>query len=76
MRRVRVVVTLRPGMLDPAGQAVAQGLRSLGYDVGEVRVGKVVDLEVPDGTDVEELCRTFLANPLVETWEVLPGVVA
>ncbi|MDR7415545.1 MAG: phosphoribosylformylglycinamidine synthase subunit PurS [Armatimonadota bacterium] len=70
MRRVRVVIFLKPGVLDAQGQAVATGLRALGYEVGEVRVGRAVELVLPDGTDVMEMCERFLANPLIEEWRV------
>ena len=73
MRAVRVIVTLKPGVLDAQGQAIEQGLRSLGHRVEEVRAGKVIDLVVPDGADVEAMCRGFLANPLIETWEIRDG---
>ncbi|MCS7171808.1 MAG: phosphoribosylformylglycinamidine synthase subunit PurS [Armatimonadetes bacterium] len=70
MRRVRVVIFLKPGVLDAQGQAVAVGLRALGYEVKEVRVGRAVELTLPDGAEVEELCARFLANPLIEEWRV------
>lgn len=73
----RVYVTLKPGVLDPAGRAVAQGLHSLGYpEVGQVRLGKYLEVEVA-GTDanaaraqVEEMCRKLLANTVVENYRV------
>lgn len=73
----RVYVTLKPGVLDPAGKAVAQGLHTLGYpDVGQVRLGKYLEVEV-SGTDasavrtqVEEMCRKLLANTVVENYRV------
>ncbi|MDR5709209.1 MAG: phosphoribosylformylglycinamidine synthase subunit PurS [Armatimonadota bacterium] len=73
MRRVRVVIFLKPGVLDAQGQAVATGLRALGYEVEDVRVGRAVELALPDGADVEELCARFLANPLIEEWRVEEG---
>jgi len=73
----RVFVTLKPGVLDPAGKAVQEGLRSLGYrDVQEVRLGKYLELtlESSDRTAararVEEMCRKLLANTVVENFRV------
>ncbi len=70
MKRVRVVIFLKPGVLDAQGQAVATGLRALGYEVAEVRVGRAVELVLPDQADVDSLCERFLANPLIEEWQV------
>jgi phosphoribosylformylglycinamidine synthase len=70
VKRVRVVIFLKPGVLDAQGQAVATGLKALGYPVAEVRVGRAVELALPEGVDPEELCARFLANPLIEEWRV------
>lgn len=61
---------LKPGVLDAPGQAVERGLRALSYDVESVRVGKVVEIRLPDAMRprVDEMCERFLANPLIETW--------
>ena len=73
----RVVVTLKPGVLDPAGKAVQDGLQSLGYaEVQQVRLGKYLELtlEASDRSAarsrVEEMCRKLLANTVVETFRV------
>ena len=76
----RVFVTLKPGVLDPAGKAVEQGLHSLGYsEVGAVRLGKFVEIQV-EGSDpakakqrVEEMCKKLLANTVVENFRVEIG---
>ncbi|MDR7423480.1 MAG: phosphoribosylformylglycinamidine synthase subunit PurS [Armatimonadota bacterium] len=72
MPTVRVTVMLKPGVLDAPGQAVLAGLRALGYPVEGARVGKVVELAVPEAlrARVDEMCERFLANPLIETWTV------
>jgi len=76
----RVYVTLKPGVLDPAGKAVERGLHALGYgDVGAVRLGKYVELKVEDGDPakakarVEEMCKKLLANTVVENFRVEIG---
>lgn len=72
--KARVFVTLRPGILDPAGKAVAQGLAELGFDeVRGVRIGKVIDLDLGEGASVErieQMCRRLLANPVIEDYRV------
>jgi phosphoribosylformylglycinamidine synthase subunit PurS len=76
----RVYITLKPGVLDPAGRAVKQSLHSLGYsEVGEVRLGKYIELQL-EQTDpararakIEEMCRKLLANTVVEDYRVEIG---
>lgn len=76
--KVRVYVRLKPGVLDVQGKAVEQGLRGLGYsDVSEVRVGKLIELEVEASSlevakpKVEEMCKTLLANTVIENFEIV-----
>jgi phosphoribosylformylglycinamidine synthase PurS subunit len=75
--QLEVRVKPRPGLLDPQGKAVAHALSDLGYEgVAEVRVGKVLDLEVeaPSAEEAlsrgEEMCRKLLANPVTEDFTV------
>jgi phosphoribosylformylglycinamidine synthase len=75
--RVRVLVRPKEGILDPQGQAVERALPALGYhDVSNVHVGRLIELDVPDGgpdsvtARVEEMCERLLANPLIESYEV------
>lgn len=74
MTTIRITITLKPGVLDAQGQAVLQGLRTLGHDqVSAVRVGRYIELSVPDGiraTDLDQMCEQFLANPLLEEWRI------
>lgn len=74
MGTVRIVVTLKPGVLDAQGQAVHQGLRALGYeDVAGVRIGRYIEMMVADRVPPEEIramCERFLANPLIEEWRI------
>lgn len=74
MSRYRVLVTLKPALLDSAGRAVTESLRGLGFEsVEEVRVGKLIDISLKDGSkeEVEEMARKLLANPVIETFEVV-----
>jgi phosphoribosylformylglycinamidine synthase len=71
-----VTITLKRGVLDPQGQAVAGGLKALGFDdVRSVRVGKHVEIELgKDGAEarqrVTDMCRKLLANPVIEDFDV------
>jgi phosphoribosylformylglycinamidine synthase PurS subunit len=74
--RVRVLIRPKEGILDPQGQAVERALPALGYEgVTNVHVGRLIELDVGDGDDVEarvgEMCERLLANPLIESYEVL-----
>jgi phosphoribosylformylglycinamidine synthase subunit PurS len=71
-----VLVRPKPGILDPQGQAVSSSLRQLGFDVGEARVGKVVDVELATDdpaearAQLESMCDRLLANPLIESYAI------
>jgi phosphoribosylformylglycinamidine synthase PurS subunit len=69
--RARVLIRPKAGILDPQGVAVQRALPALGFDgVEGVRIGRLVELEVPDPTQLEAMCQRLLANPLVEDYEV------
>ncbi|HMQ94327.1 MAG TPA: phosphoribosylformylglycinamidine synthase subunit PurS [Amaricoccus sp.] len=75
--RARVHVTLKPGVLDPQGEAVRHALGSLGFEgVGEVRMGKVIELDLAEGDPgaardrVTEMCEKLLANTIIENYTV------
>jgi phosphoribosylformylglycinamidine synthase len=76
--RVRVLVRPKEGILDPQGQAVEKALPALGYeDVRNVHVGRLIELDVggDDGDVTErvsEMCERLLANPLIESYEIVP----
>jgi phosphoribosylformylglycinamidine synthase subunit PurS len=70
-RTVRIVVTLKPGVLDAPGQAIRQGLDALGLSgVQSVRAGKYFEVELTDDGRLDErvrqMCQAFLANTLIE----------
>jgi phosphoribosylformylglycinamidine synthase PurS subunit len=72
MSTFRIVIMLKPGVLDAAGQAVQRGLSALGFDVDAVRVGKVIEIDASRVTreGVDDMCARFLANPLIERWRI------
>ncbi len=71
--RARVLIRPKEGILDPQGQTVERALPALGFEgVSEVRIGRLVELEVPDIAEVEAMCEKLLANPLIEDYEVVP----
>ena len=70
--KARVLVRPKAGILDPQGAAVERALPALGFEgVREVRVGRLIELDVADPSRLEEMCQRLLANPLIEDYEVL-----
>ena len=72
--KVRILVSLKPGVLDPQGRAVHHALEGLGFDgVEDVRVGRMIELGVADGTSdaaLDEMCRKLLANMVIENYRI------
>ncbi|WP_424931326.1 phosphoribosylformylglycinamidine synthase subunit PurS [Amaricoccus macauensis] len=75
--RAKVHVTLKNGVLDPQGEAVRHALGALGFDdVGNVRVGKVIELDLTDEDEdaararVSDMCEKLLANTVIENYRV------
>ena len=69
--RARVLIRPKAGILDPQGVAVQRALPALGFEgVGNVHIGRLIELDVPDPGQLEAMCERLLANPLVEDYEV------
>ena len=75
--KARIFITLKSGVLDPQGKAIGHALNGLGFrEVGEVRQGKVIDLEIAerDGAKaharLKDMCEKLLANTVIEKYEI------
>jgi phosphoribosylformylglycinamidine synthase len=72
--KARVHVMLKEGVLDPQGAAVQHALGALGFaGVNSVRQGKVIELDLADGTteaEVGEMCEKLLANMVIESYRI------
>jgi phosphoribosylformylglycinamidine synthase PurS subunit len=72
--KVRIHVSLKQGVLDPQGRAVHHALEGLGFDgIQDVRVGRLIELDVADGTtdaSLDEMCRKLLANMVIENYRI------
>jgi len=67
-----VLIRPKQGILDPQGEAVQRALPALGFSgVENVHVGRLVELDVQDASQVEPMCEKLLANPLVEDYEIV-----
>ena len=66
-----MLIRPKQGILDPQGIAVERALPALGFaGVANVHVGRLVELDVEDASQVQPMCEKLLANPLVEDYEV------
>lgn len=75
--KARVFVTLKNGVLDPQGKAIGHALNGLGFhEIGEVRQGKVIDLELDESDTakararLKDMCEMLLANTVIEKYEI------
>jgi phosphoribosylformylglycinamidine synthase subunit PurS len=73
--KARIIVTLKPGVLDPQGKAIEGALHALGFgQVGNVRQGKYIEVEVTESdptrarAEVERMCEELLANTTIENY--------
>ena len=76
--KVKVIVTLKDGVLDPQGKAIQQTLNGMSFsEVKEVRQGKYFDIEISNDDEknakakVEEMCKKLLANLVIEDYKIL-----
>ena len=72
--KLRIIVTLKNGVLDPQGKAIQHALAGLGFGgVEDVRAGKIFELDVADDTSeaaIDEMCRKLLANTVIENYRI------
>ncbi len=76
--KVKVVVTLKSGVLDPQGKAIQQTLNGMGFsNVKEVRQGKYFDIDIDENDEqkaklsAEEICKKLLANQVIEDFKII-----
>lgn len=72
--KARVTVMLKNGVLDPQGEAIRHALGALGFaGVEGVRQGKVIELDLADGTSedqIGQMCEKLLANTVIESYRI------
>ena len=76
--KIKVIVTLKNGVLDPQGKAIQQTLNGMGFEsVKEVRQGKYFDIEINENNEVkakskvEDMCKKLLANLVIEDYKIV-----
>lgn len=75
--KAKVIITLKPGLLDAQGKTIKGALEALGFKgVKDVRIGKYVEVELNHKKstsakrDVDRMCRKLLTNPVIETYRI------
>ncbi|MEJ7826258.1 MAG: phosphoribosylformylglycinamidine synthase subunit PurS [Solirubrobacteraceae bacterium] len=67
-----MLVRPKAGILDPQGVAVERALPALGFQgVANVHVGRLIELDVEDPSQLRAMCEKLLVNPLIEDYEIL-----
>ena len=76
--KVKVIVTLKNGVLDPQGKAIQQTLNGMNFDkVSDVRQGKFFEIEVKENDEskakslVDDMCKKLLANLVIEDYQIV-----
>ena len=76
--KIKVIVTLKSGVLDPQGKAIQQTLNGMGFaNVKDVRQGKYFDIDIDESDEqkaklsVEEICKKLLANQVIEDFKII-----
>ena len=76
--KVKIIVTLKSGVLDPQGKAIQQTLNSMGFiNIKDVRQGKYFDIEIDENNEskakliAEDMCKKLLANLVIEDFKII-----
>ena len=76
--KIKVIVTLKSGVLDPQGKAIQQTINGMGFtNVKQVRQGKYFDIDIDENDEqkaklsAEEICKKLLANQVIEDFKVI-----
>ena len=76
--KIKVIVTLKSGVLDPQGKAIQQTLNGMGFaNIKDVRQGKYFDIDIDESDEqkakqsAEEICKKLLANQVIEDFKIL-----
>ena len=76
--KIKVIVTLKNGVLDPQGKAIQQTLNGMSFsNVEEVRQGKFFEININENDEtkaksqVEDMCKKLLANLVIENFKII-----
>ena len=76
--KIKVIVTLKNGVLDPQGKAIQQTLNGMSFsNISEVRQGKYFEIDIKENDEnkakslVDDMCKKLLANLVIEDYKIL-----
>ena len=76
--KIKVIITLKNGVLDPQGKAIQQTLNGMNFkNISEVRQGKFFDIEINEADEnkaksqIDEVCKKLLANLVIEDFKII-----
>ena len=76
--KIKVIVTLKSGVLDPQGKAIQQTINGMGFaNIKDVRQGKYFDIDIDESDEqkakqsAEEICKKLLANQVIEDFKII-----
>ena len=76
--KIKVIVTLKEGVLDPQGKAIQQTLNGMSFsNVEEVRQGKFFEININENDEtkaksqIEDMCKKLLANLVIEDYQII-----
>ena len=76
--KIKVIITLKNGVLDPQGKAIEQTLNGMNFkNVKDVRQGKYFDIDIDESDEqkakqsAEEICKKLLANQVIEDFKII-----
>ena len=76
--KIKVIVTLKNGVLDPQCKAIKQTFNGMNFDnVSEVRQGKFFEIDVKEHDEtkaksfVDDMCKKLLANLVIEDYKIV-----
>ena len=76
--KIKVIVTLKNGVLDPQGKAIQQTLNGMSFsNVEEVRQGKFFEININENDEtkaksqIEDMCKKLLANLVIEDYQII-----
>jgi phosphoribosylformylglycinamidine synthase, purS protein len=75
--KAKIFITLKEGVLDPQGKAIAQSLNNLGFiGINDVRQGRLIEIDIDKknslsaSEELEKMCQKLLANTVIEDYKI------
>ncbi len=69
--KTKILIMPKEAILDPQGRALKDVLTEAGFDVEDVRIGKVVEIESASPDKIKDIVENYILNPLIEDYQIL-----